>query len=94
MGCTFLQSVRLVVLPLSRPGVIAGSLLVFTLSASYFITPTLLGGARLPVLAGSIYESATKTLDWPFAAAQSIILLLGVLVLLIPYVRLSRRANG
>jgi putative spermidine/putrescine transport system permease protein len=94
MGCTFLQSVRLVVLPLSRPGVIAGSLLVFTLSASYFITPTLLGGARLPVLAGSIYEAATKTLDWPFAAAQSIILLLGVLVLLVPYVRLSRRANG
>lgn len=94
MGCTFLQSLRLVVLPLAMPGVIAGSLLVFTLSASYFITPTLLGGARLPVLAGSIYEAATRTLDWPFAAAQSIILLVGVLMLLIPYVRLSGQENG
>lgn len=94
MGCTFLQSLRLVVLPLAVPGVIAGSLLVFTLSASYFITPSLLGGARLPVLAGSIYETATRTLDWQFAAAQSIILLFGVLILLVPYARLSRRANG
>ncbi|ELT46696.1 MULTISPECIES: ABC transporter permease [Hyphomicrobiales] len=94
MGCTFLKSLRLVVLPLAIPGVIAGSLLVFTLSASYFITPSLLGGARLPVLAGSIYETATRTLDWPFAAAQSIILVVGVLMLLIPYARLSRRANG
>lgn len=94
MGCTFGQSLRLVVLPLAIPGVIAGSLLVFTLSASYFITPTLLGGARLPVLAGSIYETATRTLDWPFAAAQSIVLLVGVLVLLVPYARLSRRTHG
>ena len=94
MGCSFMQSLRLVVLPLATPGIIAGSLLVFTLSASYFITPNLLGGARLPVLASSIYEAATKTLEWQFAAAQSIILLVGVLALLVPYVRLSRRANG
>jgi putative spermidine/putrescine transport system permease protein len=94
MGCNFMQSLRLVVLPLAVPGIIAGSLLVFTLSASYFITPNLLGGSRLPVLASSIYETATKTLDWQFAAAQSIILLVGVLMLLIPYARLSRNANG
>lgn len=94
MGCTFAQSLRLVVLPLAIPGIIAGSLLVFTLSASYFITPNLLGGSRLPVLASSIYEAATKALDWNFAAAQSIVLLAGVLLVLIPYVRLSRRANG
>lgn len=94
MGCTYLQTIRLVVLPLAMPGVVAGSLLVFTLSASYFITPTLLGGARLPVLASAIYETATKTLEWHFAAAQSIVLLAGVVLLMIPYVRLSRKANG
>lgn len=94
MGCSFMQSLRLVVLPLAIPGIIAGSLLVFTLSASYFITPNLLGGSRLPVLASSIYEAATKTLEWQFASAQSIILLVGVLLLLIPYARLSRRTNG
>jgi len=94
MGCTFVSSVRRVVLPLSVPGIIAGSLLVFTLSVSYFITPSLLGGARLPVLAGSIYETATKSQDWAFAAAQSIILFVGVLLLLIPYIRLTRKSHG
>ena len=94
MGCSYMQTLRQVVLPLTMPGVIAGSLLVFTLSCSYFITPSLLGGPRLPVLASAIYETATKTLDWHFAAAQSIVLLVGVLILLIPYARLSRKSNG
>jgi len=94
MGCSLVQSLRLVVLPLAVPGIVAGSLLVFTLSASYFITPNLLGGSRLPVLASSIYETATKTLDWQFAAAQSIILLIGVLMLLIPQAKMTRRTHG
>jgi len=94
MGCSFLQSLRLVVLPLAVPGIVAGSLLVFTLSASYFITPNMLGGSRLPVLASSIYETATKTLDWQFAGAQSIILLIGVLMLLIVQAKLARPPHG
>ncbi len=91
MGCTFLQSLGRVVLPLSMPGLVAGSLLVFTLSASSFITPSLLGGARIEVLAGSIYKSVTQTLDWNFAAAQSVILFVGLALVLIPYLRLGAR---
>ena len=94
MGCSFLQSLRTVVLPLATPGIVAGSLLVFTLSASSFVTPNLLGGSRIQVLAASIYRSVTQTLDWPFAAAQAVILFLGILVLLIPYARLSGRSHG
>jgi putative spermidine/putrescine transport system permease protein len=94
MGCTFIQSIRRVVLPVSLPGIVAGSLLVFTLSASYFVTPSLLGGARLPVLAGSIYETATKAQEWPFAAAQALILFAGILLILVPYIRISRQARG
>ncbi|WP_336066354.1 ABC transporter permease [Nitratireductor rhodophyticola] len=94
MGCSFLQTLRTVVLPLSVPGIVAGSLLVFTLSASSFVTPNLLGGARIQVLAASIYRSVTQTLDWPFAAAQAVILFLGIIVLLMPYARLSGRSNG
>lgn len=91
MGCSFLQSVRTVVWPLSRPGVVAGSLLVFSLSVSSFITPSLLGGVRVPVLAQSIYEELTQTFDWSFAAAQSTLLLLAVLLILAPYLRMSSR---
>ena len=91
MGCSFLQTLRSIVLPLTLPGLVAGSLLVFTLSASSFVTPTLLGGARIEVLAGSIYKSVTQTLDWNFAAAQSVILFFGIVLVLIPYLRLGTR---
>lgn len=94
MGCGFWSMLFHIVLPVSLPGVVSGSLLVLTLSISSFITPSLLGGARLPVLAASIYDSATKTLDWSFAAAQSAILLVAVLVILLPYIALTRRSRG
>ncbi len=94
MGCTFIQTVRAVVLPLALPGITAGAILVFTLSASSFITPSLLGGSRIQVLAASIYRSVTQTLDWPFAAAQSVILFSGILLVLIPYIRQQSRHRG
>ncbi|MBB4120925.1 ABC transporter permease [Martelella radicis] len=94
MGCNFLQSFRHVVLPLSMPGIAAGSLLAFTLSASSFVTPSLLGGPRLQVLASSIYSSVTQTLDWHFAAAQAVILFLGIALTLIPYFRLTGGRHG
>lgn len=94
MGASFLATLRAVVLPLAMPGILAGSILAFTLSVSSFITPSLLGGVRLPVLAASIYDAATRTLEWNFAAAQSVILLVGVLVVLVPYARLTGRRRG
>jgi putative spermidine/putrescine transport system permease protein len=94
MGCSFLAAIRTVVLPLAMPGIVAGSLLVFTLSASSFVTPNLLGGTRIQVLAASIYKSVTQTLDWPFAAAQSVILFVGVLLVLVPYARMTSRSHG
>ncbi len=94
MGCGFWRSLWHVVLPLSIPGIVSGSLLVFALSISSFVTPSLVGGVRLPVLAWSIYQQATSTLDWHFAAAQSVFLLLLVMVIIIPYLALMRRKNG
>ncbi|MCA0279401.1 MAG: ABC transporter permease [Proteobacteria bacterium] len=94
MGCSFLRTIGSVVLPLSLPGIVAGSLLAFTLSASSFVTPNLLGGARIQVLASSIYNSVTQTLDWPFAAAQAVILFVGVILVLIPYIKLTGRSDG
>ena len=94
MGASFFATLRTVILPLAMPGILAGSLLAFTLSVSSFVTPSLLGGVRLPVVAGSIYDAATKTLEWNFAAAQSVILLAGVLLALTPYIKLSGRGHG
>ncbi|MEJ1158174.1 ABC transporter permease [Prosthecomicrobium sp. N25] len=94
MGASFGQTLRTVVLPLAMPGIVAGSLLCFTLSASSFVTPNLLGGSRLQVLAASIYGAVTQTLEWPFAAAQAVVLFAGVLLVLVPYVRLTGARHG
>lgn len=94
MGASFGAALARVTIPLSLPGIIGGALLVFALSISSFITPALVGGPRLPFLAGSIYESATATLDWPLAAAQSALLLLAVLALFVPATLVRRKSDG
>jgi putative spermidine/putrescine transport system permease protein len=94
LGYGFYGTIRHVIFPLSLPGVVSGSLLVFALSISSFITPTLVGGLRLPVLAGSIYQQITSTLDWSFAAAESVILLIAVMLIIIPYTMFMRKGHG
>ena len=93
MGAGFYRTLRHVVLPPRAPGLVSGSLLVFAISMSSFITPNLIGGVRLPVMASAIYQQAIHTLDWGFAAAQSTLLLVAVLGLLVPYLALMRRAR-
>ncbi len=94
MGASFWRVLRTVTLPLSVPGIVSGSLIVFALSISSFITPTLVGGVRLPVLAGSIYQAATGSFDWNFAGVQSTLLLLTALAVIIPYASLMRRRTS
>lgn len=80
-----------VVLPLSMPGVLAGSLLVFILAVGAFVTPALVGGAKILVVPMLVYQQAMGVLNWPFAAAISFIFLLFVLALISLQVRLLER---
>jgi len=81
---------RDVLLPLSLPGIVAGSFLVFALTISAFATPRLVGGASVEVMATMIYDQVLNALNWPFASATSIILLVIVLALMIVQGRLLR----
>jgi putative spermidine/putrescine transport system permease protein len=81
---------RRVVVPLTFPGIMLGCLLAFVLAVSSFITPKLLGGGRVFLLATEIYDQAIVTLNWPVAAALSLIVLVIFGIALALYGRLSR----
>ncbi|MCQ4161631.1 ABC transporter permease [Roseomonas sp. GC11] len=82
-----------IVLPLTLPGILLGCLLVFVLTVSSFITPKLLGGGRVLLLATEIYDQAIVTLNWPLAAALSLIALGVFGAALLVYGRISRAAE-
>jgi ABC-type spermidine/putrescine transport system permease subunit I len=67
-------------LPLTLNGIFAGSVLVFVLSLGFFITPALLGGGRVIMIAVLIEQEVRQTLNWPFAAALSAVLLAATLL--------------
>ncbi|WP_203075169.1 ABC transporter permease [Falsiroseomonas ponticola] len=75
LGASPIVALWLVTIRLARGGILAGSLLVFSLSVSAFATPSLVGGARAHFMAVTIYEQTLELLDWPFAAAIAAILL-------------------
>lgn len=71
-----------VTLPLSMPGVIAGSLLTFILALGFFITPRLLGGRHDIMMANLVDLYTRETLNWTLASSISVVLLLLSLVLI------------
>lgn len=83
-----------ITLPLSAPGMLAGSMIVFSLTASSFVTPAILGGPKVKLMPYFVYTQATTTLDWPYAAAIGFILVVVTTGLLVVYSRLLQRGKG
>jgi spermidine/putrescine transport system permease protein len=81
-----------VTLPLSRPGLIAGVVLVFIPSLGAFITPDLLGGAK-SVMIGNLIQNQFAQLNQPFGAALSLLLAASVLLLLAVAMRAGLKAG-
>jgi spermidine/putrescine transport system permease protein len=76
-----------VTLPLSVPGIIAGTILVFIPAMGMFVIPDLMGGAKTILIGNVIRNQFLTARDWPFGAAASMILMIMTLVLTVYYTR-------
>ncbi len=79
-----------VTLPLSLPGIIAGTILTYTACVTAFVTQSLIGGSRLLFMPMMIFQQAMDLQNWPFAAAVSVIFMISVLLIVAMLVALSR----
>ena len=86
-GSTFLR----VTLPLSIPGILSGSILVFVLTISALVTPRLLGGPTYKVMSTLIYDQFLALLNWPAGSAMAVLLTAMVIGLIALSSSLARR---
>jgi spermidine/putrescine transport system permease protein len=81
------EAFRRVTWPLSRPGVIAGSILVFIPSFGAYVTPEILGGSRTTMLGSYVVRQFLSARDWPFGSALSVAILAVMLIATLVYFR-------
>lgn len=90
LGAGRVTAFRRIVLPLAMPGIQAGCILVFVLSLSAYVTPSLIGGLRVKTMAVSVVDALIDTFQWPFGSAMALLLsLTGALVVAV-FARLTR----
>lgn len=70
-----------VLLPLSTPGIVVGTVLCFMMGMNAYATPVLIGGPTFHMMAPKVYEQITKANNWPFGSAISVILMVTTLAL-------------
>jgi putative spermidine/putrescine transport system permease protein len=93
LGAGAWSAFRQITFPLSLPGVIAGSLIVFTLSVSAYVTPSILSGGRQNVTSMLIFQQYGAILNFQFGAALSVVLLVTTLILVGAYIMAFERSR-
>jgi spermidine/putrescine transport system permease protein len=88
------QVLRRIIFPLIKPGVIAGSILVFIPSLGAYVIPRVLGGGKNMMLGNLIELQFSAGRNWPLGAAISITLMAVVMIALLFYVRNASRSEG
>ena len=88
------QVLRRIILPIVRPGIVAGSILVFIPALGAYVTPRILGGGKNMMIGNFIELQFGQGRNWPLGAALSITLLVIVTAALIYYVRVSSKGSA
>lgn len=91
LGGTPMQTFRRVILPLSLPGVLAGSIFTFSLSFGDFVSPTLLGGPTGLMISNIIISQFITAFEWPFGSVLAVAVLVVVMTSVILVSRVERR---
>src|SRR3954469_25082319 len=94
LGASPFRAFLEVTLPLSLPGILAGSLLVFALAISAYVTPVLLGGNNVLTLPMLIYQQVSASFNLGFAGALGVVLLTVSLALVFAYNTILGRMTG
>jgi len=82
LGATPIQAFWKIYFPLSRSGMVAGSLIVFVLCLGFYVTPAVLGGGRVIMVATQITAILENQFDWGAASALGVVLLIVTLLVL------------
>jgi len=83
-----------ITIPLCKHGIIAGSILVFSLAVSVFVTPMMLGGSGLRSIVVLIYTHGLVLINWPMAAALGALLLLILLIIMFIQYKIQGRTES
>lgn len=93
LGANALQTFRRVVLPLTAPGIIGGSVIVFIPALGNFIVPSFLGGSKVQMTGNLIERSFLQSRDWPFGAALALLIMATVVILVMFQISRQSRAE-
>ena len=88
-----LRVLRKVIIPIVKPGIIAGSILVFVPSLGAYVTPRILGGGKKMMIGNLIELQFGQGKNWPLGAALAVTMLMIVMVALIIYVNVVRKSE-
>jgi putative spermidine/putrescine transport system permease protein len=91
LSATRLQTFRRVTLPLSLPGIVSGSLMVFSLTITAYALPALLGGAKVKMISALAYDAMLVGYNWPFGSAIGIVMIVVSSVIVYVYLRVMGR---
>ncbi len=88
------RTLRRVILPIVKPGIIAGSILVLVTSLGAYVTPRILGGGKNMMIGNFIELQFGQGRNWPLGASLSVALLVVVMVALLFYVRAAGKGSN
>lgn len=93
LGATPWRAFWHVTLPMTKTGVVTGSILVFVSSIGMFVVPDVMGGAKSALIGNVIQNQFLSARDWPFGSALSIVLMLLSMLLILLYFRATKASE-